>query len=301
MGRKEEEYHNYREKLEDLKERSNKIRMERERILSSKPWYSRPQNIIAVLAILIPITSTILFNFFQSEKKQLEIQYNIPQKLLDNNDQLKSSVSIQYDSLNINNISSIIVRISNTGDIPIKKSDFIDGPIRFNITDNFKKKNNDVFILDILKINDANQQNSEIELIESNGKGVFTYLPSLLNPNDEVIMNVLVSNEPTVNILISGKIEKGTINTYEITENKEGNIQVSSWGKSIISFFKNRAISIPITIFAFFVFFIFNIFPWAMLSNGEFESEPRILGPILIFSLNLLSVFTLILFIALII
>lgn len=297
------EFQDLRKKLDSLREREYNIKLERGKILANQPWYSRPQNVIAVLAILIPIIFSILFKLYDEEKKELTVYYSEPQKLLTSSEQLKGSLLLTYDSLSIQNISSVSIRIQNSGDLSVKKQDFIDGPIKFQIRD--KKFSNSesiqTIVLEIIKLSDANQQNSKIDIIETDGIGEFYYLPSLLNSGDEVLLKVLVSNEPSLDITVVGKIENGKIKTSLYEEKQTSTLNLNKWSEYLIKLFKNRAISIPLTIGAFFVLLIFNILTWNLHSEKEFESDPKFIGVLLLLGFSLFSIFSLAFFITLII
>lgn len=290
-------------KLRELREKENLIRQERERILANRPWYSKPQNLISVLAIILPIIASIIFKVLDEDKKILRIEYNQSEKLLTTNELKEQRISVNYDSLNITNISSIKITITNTGDIPIRKSDFIDGPIKFNVLDKIQNRELQKFpfLLNVFRINDAGQQSSELKILERKRIGQFVYKPTLLNPGDKVEIGILLSNEPNVDLTWAGKIDNGQIEFHKNIINESQNIQINSTAKSILTIFKNKAISIPLTIAVFFILLIFNIGLWMMNADGEFNTEPAFIGFILLLGFSLFSIFTLTLFILLII
>lgn len=291
----------YQKKLQDLKNREINIRKEREKIQASRPWYLRIQNLISVLAILIPIFASIIFKIVDESKKELTIEFNESEKLLTSTKLSNKNISVNYDSLKIQNISSLKIILKNTGDIPIRKADFLDGPIRFTIKDRVQKDSNKLpFLLNVFKIDDANQQNSELKIIEQKSTCEFAYLPSLLNPGDKVEIGILLSNEPNVRLNWAGKIDNGDIQFQQLVAN-DNNIQTNNFAKTILNVFKSKAISIPLIIAVFFILLIFNILLWNRMSTGELESDPPLFGYTLLLGFTIFSIFTLIFFIALVI
>jgi hypothetical protein len=298
----QDEMNQYHERVRELREREMLLKKEREQLIYRAPWYTRSQNILAILTIIIPILVSIIFKLAEKDKKELTIESYEVEKLILSNELYKNELSIKYDSLSIINVSSSRITITNTGDRPITNMDFVDGPLKFIL----KNKSNSgeaktPLLLNIIKVSDANQQNSQIEILERHPDCTFTYLPSLLNHGDRIELSVLLANEPQVEVNWVGKITDGEIQFRLSKKESNQTIQLNNFAKSLLSWFKNKVVSIPFVLASFLILAIFNVVLWLQNTDGTMSSDPPILGFTLLTGLSLLSIFVLTLFLALII
>jgi len=174
--------------------------------IAQKPWYKRPQNIIAIIGVIATITFPAV-NYFLKEKKEITISYVPSQPLINNLDQANTKVYFLIDSIKTTSISKVTIKIKNTGDLPLTKSDFADGPIKINFE--FFMGGS---ILKVSETKNANQQSSIMSFANTNNISFVAYIPSLLNKGDEVILDIYLNENPLIEkIYCIGKIFNGTI------------------------------------------------------------------------------------------
>ena len=176
---------------------------------TNKPLVKRPEFKVALISVLLPFIITYLIRYFDEEKKELTISYSQPEKMISEINGITNELQIKFDSSNVKNISKITLRIKNTGTTSLTKSDFVDGPINLFIINKNASKN---VILQAFEKEDANQQNSILKFLNSNSSiSQIVYTPSLLNPNDEVVIESFILNSPDIKISAKGKIINGQI------------------------------------------------------------------------------------------
>lgn len=280
------------ERLRELEERELFLRKEKNRLIREKPWFRKPQNLIAIVGILFPIVVTMLINIYIEDKKELTVEYFEIEPLIVESSNFGNKVSIKYDSTEIKNISRIKFRILNSGDIDIEKSDFIDGSLKISILP--KSHNNKINIYKVLKINDAGQQNSILEFEPFNHNNAFSYLPSLLNKGDEVILDAYLIDPSNYTINIKGKIKNGEIRGPQFSKADNLELGYKSFILSIYSFFNSKWVMIPLFVLIFILTAISSVFIFAMAD----DEEPKGLLYSMGITIGLISIFSLIIIIS---
>ncbi len=281
-----------RKELDFITEREDVLRQEKNRLLREKEWYKKPQNIIALLGIILPILVTIFFALLKNDTKQLSIYYQKPESLISYTDNMKGNLYVRYDSTVISNISKFSIRIINSGVVAITKDDFIDTPLLFRI----KSKDNKEFkLLKVTKRDDAKQQNSKLTVQSSAQGNDISYLPNLLNPGDEVILDVFLANSPDILFESYGKIKEGQVLGPLIEDKAEFTLGFKTFVLSFNTFFTFRWISVSILIVFFVLTSLSSLFQFVELADGELD--PPVLGFFMGLSTTILSIFSLVLII----
>lgn len=302
MDNTENENKEYVNKLNEIKRKQRELKNLREQVVSSRPWYKSPQNILGLLAIVIPILVSVFFKLFDEKEKHLLIEYSDPVKLLSSDRVNERSISVNYDSLQIQNISNIKISFTNIGDIPIRKQDFGDGPILLTIKDrsSTNKGIEPPFILNAFKIDEAKHQNSVLSLVEQKNPGKVAYLPSLINPGEKVEVAILLSNDPLVAVEISAKIDDGTVDFKMMEKLNQDNFQPPTALEKILKVFHNSYIKVPILIFLILILLIVNIGFWVTVSGGDMSFDPPSSGRVIAFLFSLISIILVFVYIILI-
>jgi len=214
---------------------------------------SRIQLIITLVSILIPVFVTIGIKLFEKESKEISLYISKPVNILSNGNALDDDIKLYYDSVEVKNISTFQLMLINSGNQYISSEDFKDGAIEFVVS----SKNRSIqtkqipCILDVSRSDDAKQRNSKLNFYEKNGNGTIEYLPSLLNPDDAVIIDVFIPEDKNVDIDYVGKIKEGTINNLQPYSELEKQSEIAKLVSSIHNIFGYKWISI--LIFVLFV------------------------------------------------
>lgn len=273
------------QRLRELEERELYLRKEKSRLIKEKPWYKKPQNIIAIIAILLPIVASILISAYSEDKKEITVEYFEIEPLIVESSNFGNKVSIKYDSTEIKNISRVKFRIFNSGDLDIEKNDFIDGSL--NISFSPKVKNDVINIYKVLKIDDAGQQNSILEFEPFNKKSSFSYLPSLMNKGDVVIIDAYLIDPSNYSITIKGKIRNGEIKGPEFSKADKLELGYKTFILSTHSFFNNKWLLT--TVFAL-IFMLTGISSIYIFVTSTEEENPKTLMIAMGITIGLISI-----------
>lgn len=257
-------------RIKELLDEETFLKKERYKLSAEKPWYKKPEILVTIFGIIFPIIISYLVNVSNSDKKELTITYSSVTPIISESDKFKSNLVISFDSSQVSNISKLILKIKNTGNLSLKKSDFSDGPINFSIKFNIGSS-----ILQANKVDDANQQNSELSFINTKLESSLKYLPSLLNKGDEVTIETYLLNSPTVTISLNGKLLDGNIIGPKPIETREAKIGYKTFILSLNSFFSYKWLTIAVLILIFIFTALSSIFQFAMAS--EDERDPKAL------------------------
>lgn len=174
----------------------------------NKPLFKRTELLVALFGVLTPFFITYLINVFDKDKKEILITYSALDPIISESNEIANNLIINYDSARVENISKIVLKIKNSGTLSLTKSDFIDGPININIKYLEGVKS---VILQLIEKENANQQSSSLTYKNQELSSQIIYKPSLLNPNDEVIIEAYLLNTPNTKITSNGKILNGNI------------------------------------------------------------------------------------------
>ncbi|MDV3746308.1 hypothetical protein CMU21_00520 [Elizabethkingia anophelis] len=297
MNNKNSEYYDKEfERKKIIQELINKeefLRKERNKITNEQPWYKKAQNVIAIFAVMFPILISYIITQNQKDNKEISIKYSSLEPIIVNSENIKEKLLIKYDSTEVRNISKIRFIIQNSGNIDVTKNDFEDGPIRITLSNINNNIPNDIRILQVAEVQNAGQQNAKLKLFKHNS---FEYTPSLLNKDDEVIIDAFILNVPSLEVLTNGKILNGKIRKPEILDKKEIELGYKTFVLSLNNFFGYKLITIIILTLLFALLALSSTFIFAMVSNSNLE--PRGLGIIMGLSTSVMSIFNIILIIS---
>ncbi len=274
--------------LDSILNKENILRQEKAKLQGEQKWYKKPQNIIMLLGVLLPIIVSIMVSVATKDSKELSLFYSMPEPLISDSDNMKESLYVRYDDTEISNISKFTIQIINSGKIAITSKDFIDGPICFSIKG---ISNPNMKLLKVIRRNDANQQSSKL-ILNTLENTSFQYLPSLINEGDEIILDVFLPNSPDIEFNAFGKIIDGVVNKPELLKGEKFDIGFKTFVLSIKSFFKIKWIAAVVLIVFFILTALASLFQISMLSDGELELIP--LGVLMIMSTSVLSIFLLV-------
>jgi hypothetical protein len=268
------------QRLNEILEQESLLKRERQRLSVEKPWYKKPEIVVTIIGIIVPLIASYLISATSSDKKELTITYSALYQIITESDKFQGNLVINYDSAQVSNISKLTLKIKNTGDVSLIRSDFADGPLNFHIKYN---GNTNSSILQVNKLDDASQQNSELTSQNYKSLSEIKYLPSLLNKGDEVTIETYFLNSPTTSISLTGKLLNGNIigpKPYETTDSKLG---YKSYILSFNSFFSYKWLTIFILILFFILPSLSAMVQFSMISDGEVEP------PVLFFAMGLAS------------
>lgn len=134
---------------------------------------------IGVIFTVVSIVIVIL----QIKRKELSYNIIINTPLLSIDKQIEDKITILYEDATVDNLQLIILRVCNTGNTPIEKSDY-ERPISFSFG-----KDSFIFAESVL---DKKPENLKITFQKEKDKIIF--YPILLNKKDEFSIKVFVNN-----------------------------------------------------------------------------------------------------------
>lgn len=260
-------------KLIALQNEEKEIKRQKYLLQRQQPWYTQPSNVIGILAIIITVIFSLYSIFKSSEKLELTCVYSDPKPLTNFSPALQEKIAVTFEGIPTSNIGKITFKLTNTGTKGLRKDDFVDGPIEFNIQSKNKFERVDSikivpFLLDIKTINNSKQRNDILRLNSKNSNAKFTYLPSLINKNDVVEFDVYISDINNVKISIQGNIANGKIITEKFTEKKDKSDFLKP-GDYVINLFGSKWAAILITFF----FFLLSLLKSLLAISENFEKN----------------------------
>lgn len=150
-------------------------------MLTSSDW----QLISIVAAVVIPLVIYLA----QRQRKELAFSEFSRAPILSLQGALSGKVKINFDNNEVTNVEFFTFGLKNSGNVPIKPEDY---EKQFSI--NFGESSK------VLSVSTQQESPANINLqIVTSEHGV-SMVPALLNPNDYIVFNVLVSNPGTKNI-----------------------------------------------------------------------------------------------------
>lgn len=131
----------------------------------------------------IVAVASFVFIILQLKRKELSYSIIINTPLLSIDKRIEDKITILYEDVFIANLQLIILRICNTGNTPIEKSDY-ERPISFSFGKN-------AFIFAEIVV-DKKPENLKITFEKEKNKLIFD--PILLNKKDEFSIKVFIKN-----------------------------------------------------------------------------------------------------------
>lgn len=211
------------------------------------------------MTIIITVAIAIFTFTVNEEKIVLECIYSSGEPFTNISPNISNKVKVLYDNSPTENIGKVKFKLINKGTRALKKSDFEDGPIEFLIKETKLPYINDTIqkiplLLDVIKLTNAGQKNDILKIDSKKEIAKFTYLPSLINPNEIVELEALLSNINISAITINGNIADGTFKvSKQYEEVKKSKFLIL--GQSIIDILGAKWIALIILI----VFFLLSL------------------------------------------
>lgn len=272
-------------KLIDLENKEKEIKRQRNILQRQQPWYSQPSNVIGILAIIITIIFSLYSIFKSSENLELTSVYSEPKPLTNFSAALQEKIAVTFQGIPTSNIGKISFKLTNTGTRGLRKDDFVDGPIEFNIQSSNKSDKIDSisavpFLLDIKTINNSKQRNDILKINSKDKNAKFTYLPSLINKNDVVEFEVYISDINNVKISIQGNIANGKIISEKFAEKADKSDFLKA-GNLLINLFGSKWAAILVTLVLFLLSLLKSLL--AITENFEKNLTDMTFGTLFIF------------------
>jgi hypothetical protein len=147
-------------------------------------WYRDPiwQFVGALIGILAIMLSLYIFKR-QGRLKKLSFEIITNSALVNVKDDVKSKMQILFDNKPVNDLRLLIIRIINSGNEPIVKSDY-ETPINVEFSDK-----SEVLETDVIKVL---PESMKVQ-IGNKGKAI-SIEPLLLNPGDSITIKILLTN-----------------------------------------------------------------------------------------------------------
>jgi hypothetical protein len=134
--------------------------------------------IVSIIAIVV----TVIIYFRQKNFKEISYEIISESSLLSISKEVESKLQILFDGKPVKGVHLILLRIANTGNLPIIPSDYIR-----NLSILFSGNVN------ILSAEITNRSPNDIDTTIVINDGNITFSPSLLNSEDSIILKALVS------------------------------------------------------------------------------------------------------------
>jgi len=204
-------------RLQQIRTEEERLRAERSSILGRQPWYKRPGSTLGVIAIVVSIVLFALNILITQQRKELSISYTKPATLVFFTSSVKPKSKIVFDGKPIEDLWRSVLYIKNTGTRAIQLEDFKDGPLAFKIrtTNAFQTGARDTlrlpFLLDVVPKATAGQRQASISIKERSLPAAFDYLPTILNPDDLVEVEIYTSVPADYDLSLEGKILDGVV------------------------------------------------------------------------------------------
>ncbi|MGO9481167.1 MAG: hypothetical protein ACLP05_05240 [Candidatus Kryptoniota bacterium] len=161
---------------------------------------------VGVLLGLAAIIVSLLVVRWQRQRKSLSYDIPVSTQLLDVKEAVRSKLEILYEGKPVQDVHLLLVRIVNTGNLPILPNDY-ERPIRLEVGGKAQLLSCEVY--------DTSPKSLRVSpIIEGNNVN----LPAImLNGGDAIVLKLIVSN-PSGGLQVDGRI----VGVREITEFKEG-------------------------------------------------------------------------------
>lgn len=136
------------------------------------------QAVIGLLGIVVAVVTYLL----SRSKKRLVYYVLTETSLLSVNDEVKGKIKITYEKKDIQNLTLVILRLENRGNVHIASSDFEQKPIIFSFPDS------EILSAEVTNVSPKNLK----PVIQTDASNV-TVEPLLLNKNDSITFKLVFS------------------------------------------------------------------------------------------------------------
>jgi hypothetical protein len=274
-------------KIQEIQKKEDELKKRKLILQRQKPWYTQASNIIGLITIIITITIAA-FSFIANEETILiDCEYSEAEPFTNISPSISNNVTVLFNNSKTENIGKIKFRLTNNGTKSIKKDNFVDGPIEFNLYSKTTNKLNDSIVdvpllLDVVKVRNANQRNDLIKIITINEGAKFTYLPSLINPGESVELEALLSNISEIKIKVNGNIADGTFKVIKQSEAVK-KTKFEMLGQNIVDILGAKWIALIILI----IFFLLSLLKTIVTFEGFETNLVDITFALIFFSIDL--------------
>jgi hypothetical protein len=138
---------------------------------------------ITVIVGIIAIAITIIIYYSQRQYKDLSYEIISNSPLITKSKEIESNVQIFFDKKPVNNVYLVILKLFNSGNIPISAKDY-ESPLTFNFGEQAS-----ILSADVTK---TEPRNLRVNLKEINNKIILK--PVLLNSGDSITFKFLLSD-----------------------------------------------------------------------------------------------------------
>lgn len=211
-------YEMSRKRLGEIEELETNLRRERALLLKERRWYQKPANWIGIIAIFVSLLLYMVNLISFKEKKELTISHSPLTPLITFESPVLSKLNINFESKPIENLWRFLVRIQNSGNKSITKEDFIDSPIQIKLAvsslpSGYSVDESTLFplLLDVIEKSVAGQTKQILKVLYRGNPASFIYLPSLLNKEEAVELEVYLSACKDFEFFADGKIADGKL------------------------------------------------------------------------------------------
>lgn len=138
---------------------------------------------VACTCGLVPIILSVFFFIFQHQYKSLAYEVLAETDLITIKEEVKGKLQVLYETVPVDNVSLVIMKIVNNGSVPLESSDF-ENPIIVSLNDNAK-------ILDAQIIETVP---GSLQPILSHQESSLAVEPLLLNNGDYITIKAVVTH-----------------------------------------------------------------------------------------------------------
>ena len=136
----------------------------------------------AVVLSVLAIGTTIFIYYIQKQHKELSFEVISSTSLVNKAKEIGDKLKILYEDKPVNNIHLIVIRLTNSGNIPITKNDY-ENPLIFSFSSNVK-----LLEMDVIK---SEPDNIKAETKIFDNKAIIS--PSLLNQSDSITFKIVLN------------------------------------------------------------------------------------------------------------
>jgi len=187
--------------------------------------------IVFPLATIVTIGVAYWIYLKQRKTKEISYEFLSNERIVSVNESFKDNIEINFNGEIVNDLWMIILKITNTGNIPIERKDF-DEALEIKTIDHPKWLSAEI----------VNEQPRNLKAqIEGNTNQIsdqdtIKISPTLLNSGDNFSLKLLISNPEKTNFEIEGRISgiKRLKNINEIKDKKSNSTRILKDGEKIV-------------------------------------------------------------------
>lgn len=139
--------------------------------------------LLGFLAVIAAITVPLIIYFLQKSKKRLAYEVVSNTQLVGVKSEVQNKIKIYYENKLVENVHLVSIRLINSGNQPISIEDFA-RPINIKLG-----SNTNILTCEVLEKNPK-----DLDIVISKMQNSVKIQPLLLNPNDSLTLNILLSD-----------------------------------------------------------------------------------------------------------